>query len=668
MSKTRNREAFIATLNLSKAQIEKVFNIWTKYEQELAASKRNNGAAWTLDRYKSSYAFLRNKILKLNAPPIQWCKADSDGYPKTLWSLRPLLKGNRNLQRVALTIARSYEVITLPIDYHPESIQEPSHYGSEFEETTVDFKMWLMVFTCKYPKYLGSLHLRDSYEPRVFTTLSKGPNGPAVSCSHLDAVAVCKDPTLFKHIENLNVALKQQWITQWMLNMKEAYNGKDKEFLTGRLGFSPEPAGKTRVFAIADYWSQTSLKVVQESLYNTLRSISTDSTADQDKGFKSLLKRAAGKPTYCFDLTAASDRIPAFMQKFRIDLLGGKKLGEAWLGVMTERDFYVKATKQKLRWSVGQPLGLLSSFPSFALWHHDIIQFAHSRVRKRKGLNPIKFFHDYALLGDDVVIFNTEVADEYRFLISEVYGIAINLSKSVIGSNDGSQIEFTKRLALQGQEMSSIRHNILSKKKLVNQLDLIDILIERDFSPSNSVGHQLYSFLSPEEQLQFSFMFWVRSSCRDPFNWVNPPLNIERDDFEHKLKEVRSQNLMNKTLLIDGYLNRAKPLDVLYEKHAIPCDRKALGVEGYESNNLKLHPIVWAINQTGLDLSIALSTIWDEVAQSVSPVEYLPIVDLTSYYSNRKTVGEYLSTSIISVLNDLIKDTTSKSVLSDHKE
>jgi len=63
-------------------------------------------------------------------------------------------------------------------------------------------------------------------------------------------------------------------------------------------------------------------------LYNTLKGISTDCTADQNKGFKTLLHDSLGKPTYCFDLSAASDRIPAFMQKYRLELLGGQALAD----------------------------------------------------------------------------------------------------------------------------------------------------------------------------------------------------------------------------------------------------------------------------------------------------------------------------------------------------
>lgn len=172
---------------------------------------------------------------------------------------------------------------------------------------------------------------------------------------------------------------------------------------------------------------------------------------------------------------------------------------------MTDRTFLVKKTGEKLRWSVGQPLGLLSSFPSFSLFHHDIVQYAYSRCRNRKGL-PLKFFKDYKLLGDDIVILNKEVADEYQFLIQDVLGVSINMSKSVIGDSKNSQIEFTKRLALNGKEMSSIKRNILTKNDTQSMLDLIDILFERDFISPGTGHYGLYPFLSSKEQVLFSFM------------------------------------------------------------------------------------------------------------------------------------------------------------------
>lgn len=100
-------------------------------------------------------------------------------------------------------------------------------------------------------------------------------------------------------------------------------------YLTGKLSFSAEPAGKTRKFAMGDYWSQLSLSIIQDSLYDTLKSIPTDATANQDKGFKTLVEESNGADTYCFDLSSASDRIPAEMQKVRLRLMGGKKLADS---------------------------------------------------------------------------------------------------------------------------------------------------------------------------------------------------------------------------------------------------------------------------------------------------------------------------------------------------
>jgi hypothetical protein len=255
---------------------------------------------------------------------------------------------------------------------------------------------------------------------------------------------------------------------------------------TGRLGFSAEPAGKTRVFAIGDYWSQLSLKPIQISLYKTLQSISTDTTSDQDKGFLDLVRESVGKPTYCFDLSSASDRIPAVMQKIRLELMSNRHVAESWYKVMTNRDFYIKATGQSVRWAVGQPLGLLSSFPSFALWHHDIVQLAANWEEYRDG-KTLRFFNQYRILGDDIVIFDTKVARRYQRLLSEI-GLEINPTKSVIGDRENYQIEFAKRLSLRGKEMSSIKHNILSKNDILSMLDLVEILHKRDFI-SPDAGH-----------------------------------------------------------------------------------------------------------------------------------------------------------------------------------
>jgi hypothetical protein len=291
---SKNRLALIASLNLQNPSPKRIVDIWIKYETEIHDCINNHGKQYTLGLYKDCYAFLRNYLLELPTHPLSFCKIDSNGIPKPLWSLRPLIKGNRDAKRLALSITRSYEQIRLEVDYTNLSTitdEIPGEFQRSVRDINKKFRRFLKRFTRKRQWYLGSL--TDPIQPwsKVLCTLSKGPNGPAVACSHLDAKAVLQDETLAKSIRELNSALGQDWITKWMEQQASSSNSEEKCF-TGRLGFAAEPAGKTRIFAIGDYWSQLSLKPIQISLYRTLQSIHTDATADQERGFQSLLRKA----------------------------------------------------------------------------------------------------------------------------------------------------------------------------------------------------------------------------------------------------------------------------------------------------------------------------------------------------------------------------------------
>lgn len=108
---------------------------------------------------------------------------------------------------------------------------------------------------------------------------------------------------------------------------------------------------------------------------------------------------------------------------------------------MTQRDWVLLSNDWidnpvTLRYSVGQPMGALSSWPMLALTHHVIVQIAALRV-------GIYNFCDYALLGDDIVIANDEVAREYHRIMTAVLGVEINDFKSLVSDHC---FEFAKRL------------------------------------------------------------------------------------------------------------------------------------------------------------------------------------------------------------------------------
>lgn len=147
-----NRLAYIASLNLQNYSSNKVVDIWIKYETGIHDSIKNNGKQYTLGLYKDCYAFLRNYLLELPTQPLSFCKVDSDGIPKPLWSLRPFIKGDRCSKRLSLTIARSYEQIRLDIDYSKLSeITDIMPQGIEASVRKIDkkFRKFLKQFTRK---------------------------------------------------------------------------------------------------------------------------------------------------------------------------------------------------------------------------------------------------------------------------------------------------------------------------------------------------------------------------------------------------------------------------------------------------------------------------------------------------------------------------------------
>jgi hypothetical protein len=657
---SKNRLAMLASLDLHNFTPERIADIWIKYETGLHNSIKNNGKQYTLGLYKDCYTFLRNYLLELPTQPLSFCKVDLNGIPKPLWTLRPLIKGDRDLIRIALTIARSYEQIRLEVDY--SKLDSITDEMSEEVQKSVrvlskKFKRFLKKFTLKRKWYLGSL--TDPIQPwqKVLTSLTKGPNGPAVACSHLDATAVVQDKVLASSIEELNRALGQEWITTWMKQQALSSTSKDNLF-TGRLGFSAEPAGKTRIFAIGDYWSQLSLKPIQISLYRTLQSINTDATSNQDKGFSSLIEESKGHRTYCFDLSSASDRIPAIMQKHRLELMSNRHVADSWFNVMTKRDFYIKATGQSIRWKVGQPLGLLSSFPSFALWHHDIVQFAANWENYHKG-STLRFFKQYRILGDDIVIFDTKVARRYQWLLKKI-GLEINLSKSVIGNEGNSQIEFAKRLSLRGKEMSSLKHNILSKNDIHSILDLVELLGKRDFTFPDTGHHGLCRILKSEDLQRLQYMLWLRLSS-EPSLIVkrgNSDLIINRDDIIQRIISKRTANIIKKAMEI-------KPLDMETEfprlvngftSIDVSCDAKTLADRSIGDLSGS-HPIVLALTQTSRELQFLMFTVLDDLEpDTVTPVEYLPVVSSKSYYSDLKARTRFLSKIILECFQEALDD------------
>jgi len=196
----------------------------------------------------------------------------------------------------------------------------------------------------------------------------------------------------------------------------------------GKLGIKLEPAGKIRVFAMVDAWTQWLMYPFHKWIFSILRDLSaSDGTFDQLSPVERLQVKyttgdnVKGKTFSSIDLSVATDRLPLKLQQSVLkvllkDLLPDSELfSEAWGDILVKRSYKLplsmknaKTTPDGILYSVGQPMGALSSWAMLAITHHAIVQFAAYRAGYEQ------WFPDYAVLGDDIVIMDGNVANCYR--------------------------------------------------------------------------------------------------------------------------------------------------------------------------------------------------------------------------------------------------------------
>jgi len=85
-----------------------------------------------------------------------------------------------------------------------------------------------------------------------------------------------------------------------------------------------------------------------------------------------------------------------------------------------------------------------------AVTHHFIVQDAFTKARPAM---TGQWYDNYELLGDDIVIFDKDVALVYLELM-KFFGVGINLKKSVVATN--SSFEFAKVSYSKGSFVSPV--------------------------------------------------------------------------------------------------------------------------------------------------------------------------------------------------------------------
>jgi hypothetical protein len=153
-------------------------------------------------------------------------------------------------------------------------------------------------------------------------------------------------------------------------------------------------------------------------------------------------------PLASIDLTAATDRMPALFQMLVLISLRilNPLQGFGWWWVTTRRDFsFKKGSPISVRYTVGQPMGILSSWPVMAISHHFLVRMSFSA----QGYYDLEKCR-YSVLGDDLTLLDHDVAESYLELI-DCLGMKFSPDKTYISYGVA---EFAKSLFRYGEDLT----------------------------------------------------------------------------------------------------------------------------------------------------------------------------------------------------------------------
>jgi hypothetical protein len=243
----------------------------------------------------------------------------------------------------------------------------------------------------------------------------------------------------------------QELITLGGISLPNFMKSFPKGIPLGKIGLKTEAAGKVRVFAMVDCWSQWTLYPLHAFIFRILKHHKDiDGTFDQLNPIERLLST---KPKFLasLDLSAATDRLPISIQmRILNELFQDNEFGAHWANLLVSRGYLLPKVGY-IKYAVGQPMGGYSSWAMLALTHHFIVQVS----AWLSGVTPKGvMFKDYAILGDDCVIANRRVADQYLQIMKDL-GVSCGLAKSIL-SPAGVGLEFAKRTFVLGHNVSPI--------------------------------------------------------------------------------------------------------------------------------------------------------------------------------------------------------------------
>nr|WEU70944.1 MAG: RNA-dependent RNA polymerase [Hangzhou mito-like virus 6] len=391
----------------------------------------------------------------------------------------------RSIIRMIFSILEIYSVVVTPKEPNLSTITDPFRGKMEvlnsinipraLERLGVNIEQWQQEFKLA------------NIDAQWHTSSAHGPNGQALWMSHIDAKALYYDKELLSTFEKMANLVGRSVLVEQLsdtVHLPQFFKLTDGVPSHSKLHVIFEKGDKARIIAIGDYWTQEVLTPLHKLIAKILGGLRMDGTFNQDKIAEQVRNwtRIEGIRLYSLDLSAATDRLPITLQSKILDFLTGiEEFGETWRKLLVERDFTLKGL-EPIRYQTGQPMGFKSSFVMLGLTHHIIVQEASARA----GFDN---FEDYVILGDDIVIANTAVAEQYKLIMS---GLGLDISPFKTIEADTTFVspiaEICKRVFWKGVEISP-----LPMKLLVTAIENSDMLyqLQEELSKRSLINDRL---------------------------------------------------------------------------------------------------------------------------------------------------------------------------------
>jgi hypothetical protein len=487
-----------------------------------------------------------------------WRKTNRAGLQLEIVRVLPKDFDVHNVHQVrwALSLFSSYEILSrrkAKADLTMLELPQTSDWSTQVKS---DFEAF--VKSCRFTRTLKS-NLSKREVPKDFFSIKGGPLGKGVTAATDDAKALLGAPELLTKLCTLLDHESSLALIERVNALAQFSNLDGKLPILKTIGI-PDKGPKIRTITSGNYFLQWTLKPLHQQLMRLLRTIKEDGTYRQSRVALTIGQHSKVTTPWCYDMTSATDRFPIWIQELVLENLE-EGLGPKWAALMANCQSYSPDHNKWFTFSVGQPMGIYSSWATFTLCHHYVVRYAFNLARRSPSGN-------YAIIGDDIVILDEDAAERYKELILNL-GVTISEAKSVLPSKkverfNFNSIEFASRYFRDGVEISPLRPNELLSMKGSSWPNLMNVLmnIKERWTEEE---YDVFSNTSTPAEKQ-PFLLWVDKTHRKVASLVvQAPFDLA-SHLEVKREEVwpASDNLSLLTARFEiGYNKTCSLLNLL---------------------------------------------------------------------------------------------------------